>query len=140
MIEWYFGFFRPTLRNIEGRIDWRCWLGHVCCFGYTEHNTWVFFDPKGAGPAFLVTHMKDEVDLQLQAHFAVCDTILRLPDRAVSYALPFHGLLTCASVCGYLVGVRAWLPAALKRKLLAKGAEVIHEAEGRPAGSSRKAP
>jgi hypothetical protein len=129
--EWYFGFFKPTFRNISGKIDFRCWFGHVCMFGYSEHQTWVFFDPKGAGPAFIVSHMKDEVDLQLHAHFAVCDAILRMPARNAYYSIPLHGPLTCASICGYMVGIRAWFPATLKRKLLAKGAEVIHGPERR---------
>lgn len=48
------------------------------------------------------------------------------------FTFPLHLPLTCASLVGSMTGVRALLPTTLKRKLLAKGAEVVHEqAEGR---------
>lgn len=122
---WYFGFWKPSLRNLQGKIDWRCWAGHVCCFGHTDEDTWLFFDPKGAGPAHIITHMHDEVMLQLEAHMTTCDMVLRLPARPAEYRVPFHGPMTCAAICGYLVGIRASFPHTLRRRLLALGAEEI---------------
>lgn len=133
--EWYFGFWNPSFRNIAGKVDFRCWFGHVCCFGYTQDGTWLFFDPKGGGPALIITHLHDEVNIQLEAHFLTCDSILRLPATVPAYRLPLHGpMMTCATICGYLVGLRAFLPTTLRRKLLAIGAEVMNGTEGRSAG------
>jgi hypothetical protein len=135
MVEWYVGFHRPYFTK-NGRIDPRGWFGHCEIWGYTTDDTWLFIDPMGAGSIVRVMHRHDDVQDQLHARFALCALILRLPARDPAFRLPLHGMLTCASVCGHLLGVRALVPATLRRKLLANGAEVIHETERRPQGQS----
>lgn len=129
--SWFFGFHRPafTAPNLI--------FGHVEAWGFTADETWLFIDPQGRGTKIVVAHMFDEVQAQLQARVELCDLILsyRVPPR--DFTLPVHGPMTCAGICGSLVGVRALLPSTLRRRLLAKGAEVLHEAEGRPAGQGR---
>ena len=131
MIELYFGFHRPYFRNLKGRIDPRGWLGHCEVWGCNEDGTWLVLDPQGQGCKILVTHRYDDVAAQLKARLDLCESILRIPAREPSFALPLHGPMTCASICGALVGIRALVPASLRRRLLAQGAEVVHEAEGR---------
>lgn len=132
ILQWHFGFHRPYLRGLNGRIDARGWLGHCEAWGYTEDDTWLFIDPQGVGTKVRVMHRHDEVMAQLEARFALCDQILRMPAADPTFVFPLHGPMTCAAICGHLVGIRALVPAALRRKLLANGAEVIHgQAEGR---------
>lgn len=132
MIEWYIGFYRPRVRNYFGSIYPMGWFGHVEIWGYTEDETWLFIDPQGTGTRVLVIHKYDDVMDQLNARFALCDSILRLPATNPKPMLPIHLFLNCASLVGHMVGVRAFTPGGLRRKLLAKGAEVIHEnPEGR---------
>lgn len=139
MIEtWFFGFHRPWLRNEDG-FSLRGALGHVEVWGYTVDDTWLFIDPQGKGSIVTVTHHHDDVIAHLSVRHTACETILRFPAVEPVFRLPLHGPMTCASICGHLVGVRALFPATLKRKLLAKGAEVVHAAEGKP-GSSGCAP
>lgn len=131
VIEWHFGFHRPYVRNIHGRLDYRGLFGHCEAWGYTGDHTWIFLDPQGLGFHVRVTHHHDDVRESWQARIALCDSILRIKADDPKFAVPLHGPMTCASICGSLVGIRALLPSTLKRKLQAKGAEVIHEAEGR---------
>lgn len=133
----FFGFHAPYFRNLEGRIDPRGWFGHCEVWGVTDDDTWMFMDPQGAGCHILVTHHHDDVEAQLAARMDLCSHILRLPARTPAFAFPLHGMMTCASICGATVGIRAWRPAQLRRKLQAIGAEVIHEAEGKREGRCR---
>lgn len=126
MIEWYVGFHRPYLRNDEG-WTYRGLVGHCEIWGYNEDGTWLFIDPQGRGSRIRVEHRHDEVQRHLTFRYALCTEILRLPADDPDFSLPFFGPLTCASLCGHLTGVRALLPSTLRRKLLAKGAEVVHE-------------
>ena len=131
----YVGFHRPWFRNTDGRIDPRGFLGHCEIWGFTLDGTWIFIDPAGQGAKIRITHMHDEVNAHLAWRFELCSIILKLPADDPVFRLPVHGPMTCASFCGHLLGVRALLPSTLRRKLLAKGAEVIHETtEGRPDG------
>ena len=135
ILEWFIGFHKPCFRNIEGRIDPRLWLGHCEIWGYTEDQTWLFLDPQGRGTAIRVMHRYDDVLAQLDARFLLCSAILKLPCADPAFRLPLHGMITCASVCGHMLGLRALLPSTLRRKLRAKGAEVIkHETQGRSQG------
>lgn len=129
ILEWYVGFHEPTLRNLQGRIDPRGWLGHCEIWGYTDDDTWLFIDPQGAGTRVRVMHRHDDVLDQLDARFAICAAILKIDGGDPSFRLPLHGGLSCASFCGHLLGIRALLPASLRRKLQRKGAKVIHEVE-----------
>jgi len=137
IIEWSFGFFNPSLRNLQGRIDPRVWFGHCEAWGYTEDQTWLFLDPQGIGLRMRVMHRHDDVMDQLEARYALCDLILTMPAADPAFRFPLHGPLTCASICGNLVGIRALLPSDLRRKLQANGARISHEAtKGRSNGQS----
>ncbi len=130
--EFYVGFHRPAFRNLQGRIDPRLWLGHCEIWGYTAEGTWLFLDPQSSGTKIVVTHLHDDVRDNLHARYTLCESILRMKADEPEFPFPLHLPLTCASLVGSMTGVRALLPATLKRKLLAKGAEVVHEqAEGR---------
>jgi hypothetical protein len=131
IVEWFFGFYSPWLRR-DGKLSLRGIFGHCDAWGFTAEGTWLFLDPQGEGVRVRVDHRHDEVKAHLEARFILCDSILRLPAVEPVFACPLHGPMTCASVCGALVGIRALLPWTLRRKLLAAGAEVIHEAERRP--------
>lgn len=124
---WFFGFHAPSFRAADGRISFRRWWGHCEAWGVTGDDTWLFLDPMGRGTHVRVCHRLEEVQDQIEARLLLCDMILTLPARDPAFQHPFHGLLTCASVCGHLVGIRAFAPATLRRKLLANGAEIIHE-------------
>lgn len=123
--EWFFGFHGPALKSPA------LWFGHCEAWGYTDEETWLFLDPQGRGTKIVVTHLFDEVSIQLQARLELCDLILAYRPEPRDFMLPVHGQMTCAAICGSLVGIRALLPSTLRRRLLAKGAEVLHEAEGR---------
>lgn len=125
IVEWFFGFHRPHLDKPT------LWFGHCEAWGFTEDETWLFIDPQGAGIKTLVAHRFDDVQVQLLARVQLCDLILAMPATTPTFRLPLHGPMTCASVCGSLVGIRALVPWTLRRRLLAKGAKVFHETEGR---------
>ncbi len=126
LIEVYVGFYAPALRNYQGKVDPRCWLGHCDMWGYTEDETWVFLDPSATGVKMIVTHRYDDVIDAQTARFQLCAQILRLPFEG-SFRLPPLSILTCASFVGAFLGTRALFPSTLRKRLLLKGAEVIHE-------------
>lgn len=133
MIEWFVAFHRPAFRNHAGKIDPRCWFGHCDIYGYDDDQTWVFIDPMGDGARVTAPYKHDDVMLDLWAKNEQAYLILRMKPR--KFRLPFHGLLTCASVCGMFLGIRAFLPSGLRRKMLRLGAEIVHESKG-PKGRS----
>lgn len=134
ILEWYFGFHAPSFRNLEGRIDPRLWFGHCAAWGYNEDDTWVFMDLQGKGLNFTAIHRYDDVVDNLAARYEICSLILKMPNNRKDFRIPVHGLMTCAAICGALVGIRALFPATLAVKLRKHGAEVIHEAEGKSRG------
>jgi len=134
IVSWFFGFHAPSFRNSAGRIDPRVWLGHCEAWGFTEDRTWLFLDPQGIGTMVRVMHKHDDVQDALLARSMLCKSILSVSGGDPAMRFPAHGVFTCASICGSLVGIRALLPASLERKLRRNGAKVIHEAEGRPQG------
>jgi len=132
MIEWFVGFHRPSFRNAKGRIDPQCWFGHVEIWGYNKDDTWLFIDPQAKGTKIVMTHLYDDVMAHLEARHILCELILKLPAEPDTGLIPVHGPMTCATIVGHILGVRAFAPAGLRRKLLANGAEVVHgEAERR---------
>lgn len=139
MIEWYVGFYAPAFRNHRGVIYPFGWFGHVELWGYTADETWLFFDPQGTGTRIIVTHHHDDVMDHLTARHTLCDTILRLQPRDHSL-FPIFPPMTCATIIGHILGVRAFSPSGLKRRLLALGAEVIHEKSERRSGRQGSAP
>ena len=125
--KWYFGFNRPFLRTESGRLTSRGIFGHVQAWGYTENvENWIFLDPKAIGLRMAVVFRHDDVLAHLASRFDVCDEIIEIENNPVDFTIPVHGPMTCASICGGLVGIRASFPATLRRKLLAKGAKVYH--------------
>lgn len=123
--DWYFGFHRPALRNSLGKIDPRGWFGHCEAWGL-DGETWIFIDPQGRGMGAYTAYRESDVLAALQFRTAHCDMILRYSGRR-KFRFPVHGMMTCAAICGSLVGLRALLPSTLKRRLLASDAEIVHE-------------
>lgn len=137
MIEaWFIGFYAPSFRNREGKIDWRLWFGHCDAWGFNADRTWVFIDPRAQGLIVRLEHRHDDVMDMLQARSEICTLIVEVPGGDPDMVIPPRGMMTCASVCGSLIGIRALLPSTLKRKLLRNGAKVIHETERRSDGES----
>lgn len=133
LIEVYFGFHKPVLSNP------RCWFGHVEAWGYTEDDNWVFIDPWLEGTRLYVCHRHDDVVEMMALRYATCETILKIRPNGRKLRFPLHFPMNCSTICGHLVGMRAFSPAGLRRKLLANGAEVIHGCpEGRPGGQEGK--
>lgn len=128
----YFGFHAPYFAK-DGRPHPTGWFGHCEAWGY-EDDTWTFIDPQAKGIIVRSFFRHDDVMDQLNARFALCESILRIEAQSRPFRLPLHGPMTCAAVCGALVGIRALAPAGLRRKLLLIGAESIHEAQARPSG------
>ncbi len=126
LLDAYVGFHRPRLRDEEGRLAPRAWFGHVEMWGHTRDGTWLFLDPQASGLHILVAHRHDEVRDLLALKFSQCSLVLREAPDEDGFRFPVHWQMTCASVVGSAFGIRAWSPAGLRRKLLAKGAEVIH--------------
>ena len=126
ILEWFVGFHYGAFRNYQGKIYLQGWFGHVEIWGYTRDDTWLFLDPQASGPIIIVEHRHDDVMDQLNARHALCDLILRLPNERKPL-FPLHFPMNCATVVGQIVGVRAFTPRGLRRKLLANGVEVIHE-------------
>ncbi len=120
--EWFFGFHKPVLNS------WTMMFGHCEAWGWCDDDTWLFIDPQGKGMKVYSAFRYDDVEAQLQARRDLCQTILVLPAKD-EFRIPLHGPMTCAAVCGSLVGIRALVPSTLRRRLLAKGAEVYHEAK-----------
>ena len=129
----YFGFYAPYFAK-DGRLHPEGWFGHCEVWGY-EDDTWTFIDPLASGLMIRSVFKHDDVMDQLNARFALCDTILRMEAPGRQFLFPLHGMMTCAAICGSLVGIRALLPATLHRKLVRAGAEKIHDAERRSSGS-----
>lgn len=136
ILEWFVGFYRAAPYDEHGKINWRTWFGHVEIWGYTVDDTWVFYDPQSRGGRMIITHHHEDVLDQLTARNELCDLILKLPGERQKDLFPIYPPMTCASIVGHLLGVRAFTPYGLKTKLLANGAEVTHEVAKRR--SSRK--
>ncbi|MBR9765359.1 MAG: hypothetical protein GYB53_18025 [Rhodobacteraceae bacterium] len=133
ILQWYFGFYAPAgVKDLRAGASWRSIFGHVDAWGYTCDDTWLFFDPRGAGSRVLVTHLHDEVEDLLVARFSTCREILRFTPDDRELLAPLHLGMNCASQCAHLVGRRAFAPWSLRRMLLKNGAEIIHETQGRP--------
>lgn len=126
--EWFFGFFNRSWKEPS------LWFGHCEAWGWMDDGTWVFVDPQGKGMRIYTRHLYDDVAAEMQARVNLCDDILILENPGGEFRLPLHGPMTCAAVCGSLVGVRALTPGGLRRSLLAKGARVFHEATERGSG------
>jgi hypothetical protein len=139
VIEWYVGFYNRAFRNHLGAVQPTSWFGHAELWGYTADDTWLFLDPKASGTLIVVIHRHDDVLDQLRARFALCDLILRLPAKPARLLFPIHMPMTCATIIGHILGVRAFTPSGLRRKLLANGAEIVSEkSQGRPGRQGRE--
>ena len=125
---WFFAFYRPWR-------DWHGLFGHVEAYGCDENRSWVFVDPRSTGLQITCLYKFEDVEDAITLINQRSNSILWLPNSTGEFRLPAYGPMTCAAVCGSLVGLRALSVGGLHRKLLAKGAEVVHGqgSEGRPA-------
>lgn len=117
VIEWYVGFRKPHRNSFVGRF------GHVTAWGYTMDDTWIFLDFNRTQLDMAITHIHDEVTWMIAQQLEQSELVLKLPP-AGHRRMPVLPM-TCASTIGHLVGVRAWTPWGLKRKLLAQQAEIV---------------
>jgi hypothetical protein len=130
---WFFGF-TPPWRDVHGIF------GHVEAWGCDADGSWVFVDPRSTGLQIAVAYRYEDIEDLLAMQNERCSEILWMPQVIDKFQFPVHGPMSCASICGSLVGIRALFPWTLRRKLLAKGAEVVHgKAKGRESGGSRGA-
>lgn len=135
MIERFFvGFYNPYLRDKAGRFDIRGIFGHCEIWGYTADATWLFMDPQAKGMQLRVTHHHDDVQRLLSFRVDNCDLILSIAATDPCFSIPPVSLMSCASVAGACLGIRAFLPSTLKRRLLRNGAEIVHERPSRRPG------
>jgi hypothetical protein len=115
---WYFAFYPRRKKIFE-------WWGHVDMWGVTRDDTWVFLDPARAIFQIQIAHKSEEVNGLMAERFANAEMVLRYTAAPIKHRLPPLGFLTCASICGHTIGLRAWTPLQLKRKLLRNGAEIV---------------
>jgi hypothetical protein len=127
---WFFGFTKPW-RDIHGIF------GHVEAWGCDDDGSWVFLDPRSTGMRVEVIFRFEDVEDVLTLLNQRCDSILWMPQPLDPFEFPLSGPMTCASICGSLVGQRALFPWGLHRKLLAKGAEVVN-GQNSQRGSARQ--
>lgn len=133
--EIFFAFHRPTPigRVVRGAESWRCIFGHVEAYGYTIDDTWLFFNPEGAGTDIEITHLHDEVIDRIAKIRCTAETVLSMKPDGRKFRIPLHLPMNCATQCAALVGRRAFSPAGLRKTLLREGATIIYEnAQGKP--------
>lgn len=120
--EWYFGFHGPHDKDFWSRF------GHVEAWGYSLDQSWIFLDPTRSGVETIVTSDPDLIDDVMAIKFAKADLVIRVSEWPQNPRPPIT-VLTCASFCAHLVGLRAFTLRTLKRNLLAIGGEIIHDAK-----------
>lgn len=122
-----FAFHRTSSARgiIASTDDWRTILGHVEAFWCQPDRTWIFFDPQGRRSIVeaLPDHRAEE---RIRETIAVSSTMLRIDMEPRTFRVPIHPIMTCAAQCGALLGIRAYTPRTLHRKLVSLGAETIH--------------
>lgn len=123
VIEWYVGLQKPHYNNIAGIF------GHVTAWGYTMDDTWVFLCLNRKRFDMTITHINEEVTWLIAQQLEASEVVLKI-EPASQPRIPILPM-TCAAVVGHLVGIRAWTPKALKRKLLARNAEIVKWAHPR---------
>lgn len=135
--HWYAVFQPPSWRwsreRAEREIAEYGWLrayagrffGHVEVVGRTDDDTWIFYNPTFAGSIVEIEHRHDTVLRYLEFIYDGNLVLEVGPARLV----PFHlgPAMNCATICGNILGFRAFTPAGLKRKLLRNGAKVIYD-------------
>lgn len=134
---WYFAFHAPSgWDGLRGRASIYSIFGHVEAFGYTDDETWLFFDPQGKRTVIHVAHRHDEVSALMAERWAAAETIYRI-EAQENKLFPLHPTMNCVSQCAALLGWRAYVPATFRRKLLRNGAEIIHGPSREPRGQGR---
>ena len=129
----WFGFHaRATLREAWRDRSW-AFLGHVEAWGEAG-PVFFHFDPRAKGTVLSLTTDADAFDGLFARRIATCAAILRYYPVEAAIRVPIHPMMTCASQCAHLVGLRAYIPGSLRRILSAKGAvEIVrHDPERRP--------
>lgn len=126
-VDVYFGFHpRTTLSEVRGGKPLWGIFGHVEAMGYTRDDTWFFFDPARINTRLHITHHHDEVQEQIAGVIARSQRVYKTDYRGEVFWPPILPQ-TCVSQCAALIGVRAYTPRTLERKLQALQAELIHE-------------
>lgn len=119
VVRWYFAFHERDWSD-----PWSI-MGHVDAFGMTDTGIWVFLYPQRRG--FKIMVCKDEAAIDTLFADALYHAHVIRYDHPGELTLPPLTIYSCAAVCGHLVGIRAFTPKGLKRKLLRNGAEAINE-------------
>lgn len=132
--RWYFTFLPPK------PSDPFQFFGHVDAFGMADNGTWVFLYPRR--DSFTIRVCQSDYAIDDLFSIALHEGHVLRYDHPGVFRLPPIGIYSCARVCGHFVGIRAFTPWGLKRKLLRNGAVEINEIRkskfGR--GSSERAP
>ncbi|QDP64853.1 MAG: hypothetical protein Unbinned5081contig1001_10 [Prokaryotic dsDNA virus sp.] len=118
VVEFYV-FFHPPKRSLTG-----C-MGHVEIAGYTDEDDWVFINPSAKGTLIDVLYKKDDVEIWLWSLFE--NTQVFRTRKIGKGGITLMPLMTCATMIGHILGVRAFTPWGLKRQLRQNGAEVIYD-------------
>jgi len=130
---WFFGFYSRTRDPMR-------WWGHCDAWGVTKDDTWLFLDPNRTGLHVEVAHVAEEVEALLAMRIQCAEQIIRYEIPRRTWSLPMMAPGTCAAICGAAVGLRAWTPAQLRRKLLKSGGVLHYENTTRRPGSEAAAP
>ncbi len=115
---WYFAFHPP------GKKDWLQRWGHVDAFGMSASGAWVFLLPERRRIKIFVENHPPTIDIMFADLLSRTD-VLRVETQR-DFNLPPINMHSCASICGALVGIRAFTPHGLRKKLLRNGAERIN--------------
>lgn len=137
-VEIYFAFQKPASFR-DGLRDIPTLLGHVEAFGYTVDDTWFFLDPNRKVAHLRITHHHDDVERIMAEIIARSYLVLRVePGRELRF--PPVQVYSCAAVCAHLVGLRAFTPRGLIRKLRAINATEVknEDAEDAQGGQGRQ--
>lgn len=115
----YFAFYRGKAESI-----WTI-FGHVEICIAQDSKTWLFLNPSRQRFFIYASQHADTIDELLALRLGNADCVLRYEREPRLLTLPPIAIQTCASICAHIVGLRAWTPKGLKRKLLANGAQVV---------------
>lgn len=131
--EIFVAFHRPRgWRYLRRSRDWPSCFGHVEAFGIMLSGDWFFIDPSRRRMNLDIEHRHDEVQEMILDIHERADLILSV-EPVQGPLLPPICPMTCASVIGHLVGVRAFTLGGLERSLRRIGANEVKNAgpEGR---------